>query len=62
MNDKVTWKDIYKEFRDGHPNLKKRVTHWQPFDYATIIMRLDDGRKMIYNCSIKRCYFINEDE
>lgn len=58
MGNKITWQDIYKEFRSGHPNLCKKIIGWQPNGYLSIIVSLDDGDKMAYDYLTKRCWFV----
>lgn len=49
MSNKVTWNSIYSDFRQRHPNLQKHVAYWRPYDYATIILYMDDNYKFTYN-------------
>ena len=49
MSNKLTWKKIYDDFRQRHPTLRKHVMHWQPYSYATIVLRMDDGCEFTYN-------------
>ena len=49
MPNKITWKMILKDFKNRHPNLSKSVSYWCPYDYATILIYLKDGRKLTYN-------------
>jgi hypothetical protein len=57
---KITWEIIYKDFRRRHPTLKKEVTYWRPHDYATIMLYLKDGTKMLYNYDYSRAVFCHE--
>jgi len=58
MSKKVTWHDIYSEFRASHPKLRNEITGWQPQGYLSIVLTCKDGRKMTYDYLTKRCYFI----
>jgi hypothetical protein len=55
---KVTWSDIYKQFRATHPRLKNEVINYRPYNFMTIILTLKDGSKMTYNGMTKECQFI----
>ena len=59
---KITWEVIYKDFRRRHPHLKKDVTYWRPHGYATIMLYLKDGRKMLYDYDSSRATFYHDDE
>lgn len=60
MAAKITWADIYKEFRSKYPTLRKRVIGWQPYGYLTIILTCDDGVKLVYDYLKKQCLFLEE--
>lgn len=49
FNGKVTWRIIYQDFKRRHPNLSKKAVRFEPHDYATILIYLDDGLRLIYN-------------
>ena len=46
---KVTFDNIYADFRRRHPNLKKEVIHWKPYNYLKIKVYLFDGMILIYD-------------
>ena len=46
---KITWQKIYEDFKAQYPKMCKKVVHWQPHDYATIILYFNDGKKKLYN-------------
>lgn len=60
MTGKITWTDIYKEFRSKYPTLRKRVIGWQPYGYLTIILTCKDGIKIAYDYLKKQCVFLDE--
>ena len=62
MNKKITFKKIYKDFKDRHPNLKKTIAYWRPYDYLRIIMIANDGVRMIYDYSDHKVTFVNGGE
>lgn len=57
-NNKVTWRTIYNDFRKRHPTLKKEVIYWCPYDFATILMHLENQNKATYNYDTKEVRFI----
>lgn len=46
---KLPWQDIYKKFRQTHPNLSKMSVGFAPYGYAEILVYLEDGSKLSYN-------------
>ena len=53
---------IYDDFRQRHPNLSKGVVSWDPYDYATIVIKCEDGSKLLYNYDEHRARFCLEKE
>lgn len=49
MHKKVTWDEIYADFRRRHPTLKMMVIDWKPCGWMCIELELKDGRKMKYD-------------
>jgi hypothetical protein len=49
MTSKITWADVYKDFRSRYPRLKKKAVHYRPHNYLTILLIFDDGKKMLYD-------------
>lgn len=60
MAKKITWQSVYDDFKKRYPNFKKQVMHWQPYDFLTIMLYLDDGNKCIYNYTDHRIVFVKE--
>lgn len=60
MSNELTWKDIYNEFRQLHPNMKKQVADYRPHSYLTIVVYMKDGSKVLYDYTTKRCSFLRE--
>lgn len=58
MSNKLTFKEIYKNFKLVYPNLHKTVAHWRPYNYATIFVVFEDGRKATYNYDEGRLRFL----
>lgn len=54
MKIKVTWNVVRSDFKRHHPKLHKDVIYWRPYDYATILLHLADGRKCTYNYDTKK--------
>lgn len=46
---KITFDDIYSDFRRRHPNLRKEVIHWKPYDYLKIKVYLFDGMILVHD-------------
>ena len=57
MSKKVTWTDIYKDFRTRLPTLSKMAVDYRPYDYMTIAVYLKDGTKILYDGLQKRAWF-----
>ena len=60
LNEKLTWKKIYADFKSRHPNLRKKVMYWCPHGYEMIQIYLDDGSKGTYNYYTKEFKFIRD--
>lgn len=54
MADKVTWNDVYKDFKKRYPKKGKEVLGFQPHSYATIRLIFPDGIRMLYNYDTKK--------
>lgn len=57
---KVTWGDIWEDFKQRHPTLRTYVYRWEPYGFATIKLYLTDGSIMTYNYDLKHAEFIEE--
>lgn len=57
---KITWSEIYKSFRQSHPNLRKLIVRYEPRDYLTITIWFKDGSAMTYDYLTKRCRFVKD--
>lgn len=60
--NKVTWADVYEEFRSRHPRLSKQVLRYEPYDFATILLIFFDRSRMTYNCDTKALERLNSEE
>lgn len=49
MRDKVTWEDIYADFKRRFPKLSKLSVRYIPYGYLTILIYFSDGGKIIYD-------------
>ena len=58
MREKITWDDIYKDFKIRLPNLSKIATYWKPRGYLSITVHFEDGSKMAYDYLYKKATFI----
>lgn len=60
MSKKVTWEDMFKDFKRRHPNLGKRIVDWRPCGYATIKLYIDDGLLAKYYYDERCVYYTSE--
>ena len=44
---KVTWKDIFNNFKSVYPRLSKEARDYCPYNYMSIVVYLEDGTKVI---------------
>ena len=51
---KVTWKDIFNNFKSVYPRLSKEAQDYRPYNYMSIVVYLEDGTKVIYDDMVKR--------
>lgn len=58
MKEKITWLDIYKDFKVRLPNLSKGAVHYQPNGYLSIVVSFADGSKMVYDYLTERASFL----
>ena len=54
---KVTWRMVYTKFKKTHPRLSKMSCGFQPYNYAEILIYLNDGSKLTYNYDTCRVNF-----
>lgn len=55
--EKVTFKDVYQDFKARLPNLSKGVQYWLPNGYLTIKIFFWDGSEMVYDYLYKKGVF-----
>lgn len=55
VSTKVSWKKIYEDFCQRHPNLKKQVVSYKPFEFCAISIQMKDGSIITYDYSKKMC-------
>ena len=60
MGKKITWDQIYKDFKSRYRNLRKEVIGFRPHDYLAIVLYLKSGRKVTYSYETKDCRFLEE--
>lgn len=46
---KITWDDLYTNFKSIYPNLGRQSLRFQPYGYMMILVYLTDGSRMIYD-------------
>ena len=47
--NKVTWKDVFDDFKQRHPRLSKTVLRWFPSDVGEITVILMGGDQIVYD-------------
>lgn len=55
MGKKITWGEIYRDFRSRFPRLKDQVLDYRPHDYLTIKIWCKDDLVVTYNYMTKSC-------
>lgn len=55
---KITWTVIFEDFERRHPNLSKKVASWCSHDYATILIYMTDGMRLVYNYDTKMAVIV----
>jgi hypothetical protein len=51
---KVTWKDIFENFKSVYPRLSKEAQDYRPYNYMSIVIYLEDGSRVVYDDLMKR--------
>ncbi len=49
MSKKITWLDIYRDFKKHFPTLSKDAVHYQANGYLSILVYFGDGSRMVYD-------------
>ncbi len=56
--EKITFTDIYKDFKKRFPNLSKKTEDWRPNGYLSILIFFKDSSEMVYDYLWKKGSFI----
>ena len=59
---KVTWKDIFNNFKSVYPRLSKEAQDYRPYNYMSIVVYLADGTKVVYDDMAKRAKMLAAQE
>ena len=59
---KITWKKVFEDFKERWPSLRRKVIHWQPYNYATIIIYFAEGERSLYNYDTKCLIPVEKEE
>ena len=51
--DKVTWRDVYNDYKKHHPKASKKCLGFDPYGFATILLIFPDRVRMTYNYDTK---------
>lgn len=46
---KLTWDNVYENFKAVYPKLGRMSVYFRPSGYMTIMVRLADGTNMVYD-------------
>lgn len=57
---KLTFKQLYKNFRKRSPTMKKHLLGFQPYGYMSIVMWVDSGELLVYDGYENKSYFLKE--
>ncbi len=55
---KVTWKDIFENFKMVYPRLSKEAKNFKPYNYMSIMIFMTDGTKVVYDDLMKRAKLV----
>lgn len=58
MRNKITWLDIYNDFKARLPNLAKGAVRYQPNGYLSILIFFADGSRMVYDYLSEKASFL----
>lgn len=62
MNNKITWDEIYLDFKRHYPRLSKKALRFKPHDYLMIKIWFDEEPSvMTFDYATKRCVIAPED-
>ena len=53
-NTKITWNDIFNDFKLKHPEMAENVVKFRPFAYHEILIFYEDGKKFTYSYDTKK--------
>ena len=57
---KLTWDNIYKDFRRTYPFIAKEVSGFEPHSFATILLFFAGKKRMLYNYDTKELIALSE--
>lgn len=52
--NKVTWKDVFEDYKKRHPRASKKCLGFDPYGFATILLLFPDRVRMTYNYDTKK--------
>lgn len=58
MSKKITWQDIYNDFKARLPNLSKEAIEYRPYGYLSILIFFTDGSQLVYDFLSERAFFL----
>lgn len=58
LSQKITFEDVYLNFKQVYPRLSKRAASYKPYGYLSILICFVDGSNMIFDYAQKRGKYI----
>lgn len=59
---KVTWKDVYEDFKRRFPRRRSEVLHWHPYDVGTILLYFEKGVRARYEYDRHELKFVRKED
>lgn len=57
---KVTWRTIFEEFKNKHPEMSNDIISYRPSTYMEIAIKFKDDREMTYNYETKEVKYAGD--
>ena len=58
---KLTWEDVYRDFKSRHPKLGKTALGFEPYSYATILIMFPDRVRRTYDYDTKKLIIVKKE-
>lgn len=60
MSRKISWKSVYRDFKQHYPNLSRETVHFRPYSYLTILLYFRDGMIATYDYTAKKATVLDK--